>query len=204
MRRQSRGFTLLEMLIAMSLLGILIVVLYGGLHIAIQGWHKGSAQTERVTDMRLVESFLRDQLRQSVSVFRNDPDKGRVVYFEGETQRLGWVAPLMTYLGQGGLYFIELQPVPHDGGTALQLHWLVYRPTNELNEAPPADDTNSQTLLVDQVTAFKVSYFGTSQPGQDPAWTDNWDNLQQRPELVRIELAVANQAWPTLTVALLD
>ncbi len=203
-RRHGGGFTLLEMLIAMSLLAILIVVLYSGLHIGIRSWQTGLAHAGRVGDMRLVESFLRDHLRQSVSVFRSDPDKGRVIDFEGEPRQVAWVAPLMTYLGRGGLYFIQLRQVDQAGGAALQLRWRMYRPDNQGGDAFASDDPNAQTTLIGDVTDFAVSYFGSEQRGQPPVWTDSWHNTQQRPELVRITLAVGGRSWPRLTVGLLD
>ena len=199
------GFTLLEMLIAMTLLALLMVVLYSGLHLGIRSWQTGLAHTQRVGDMRLVESFLRDRLRQSVSVFRNDSDKGRVIDFEGTSRRIGWVAPLMTYLGRGGLYFMQLRSFDKpDGSRALQLRWRMYRPSTQDEDTFAPDDPNAQTTLVDNVSEFAVSYFGSEQPGQPPDWTDSWNNTQRRPELVRITLGVGGRSWPTLTVGLLD
>ncbi|MCB1809457.1 MAG: prepilin-type N-terminal cleavage/methylation domain-containing protein, partial [Candidatus Competibacteraceae bacterium] len=62
--RQS-GFTLLEMLIAMVLLGMVLVVIYGGLNTSMKSWDKGNERAELINELRLVQEFLRTQLRQS-------------------------------------------------------------------------------------------------------------------------------------------
>ncbi len=200
MARQT-GFTLLELLIAMSLMAVLMVVLYGGLNIGIRSWQTGLAQTERVNEMRLVESFLRTQLRQSVTVYRNDPDLGQVVFFEGHDSGLGWVAPMLTWLGRGGLYFVQLDQLDGDPEPVLRLRWQPYRPGDAVDDSLD-EDAVEETTLLSGVGEFSVRYFGSPEPGLEPSWQTNWENPVERPLLVSIALTAAGRPWPELTVAL--
>ncbi|MDX1606525.1 MAG: prepilin-type N-terminal cleavage/methylation domain-containing protein [Candidatus Competibacterales bacterium] len=195
------GFTLLELLIAMSLLGLLVGVLYGGLDTGIRSWERGLSQSARVNEMRLVSGFLRTQLRQSRTVYLNDPDRGRVVFFDGTEDSLGWVAPMLGYLGRGGLYDVRLDRIEQGDEAMLRLRWRPYRLDADLDDVldPEAEE---ETVLLEQVSEFVVRYYGSPEPGQDPSWQSHWDNPAQRPALVSIALVVAGRQWPTLDVAL--
>lgn len=198
--RAQKGFTLLELLIAISLMAVLMVVLYGGLNTGMRSWQAGLDQTERVNEMRLVTGFLRTQLRQSMTVYRNDPDQGRVVFFEGDDTGLGWVAPMLSWLGLGGLYFVQLDWSDDDDGV-LRLRWQPYRPGDAVTESLDEDATRETVLLVG-VSDFAVEYYGSPEPGADPEWRELWENPAERPLLIRLSLAKAGRPWPTLTVAL--
>ena len=202
--QQQNGFTLLELLIAMTLLGMLLVVLYGGFNIGIKSWDKGEAHADKLNEIRIAQEFLRTQLRQSVTVFRTDAVTGRELYFIGESDRIGWVAPMLRYLGMGGLYYLELDHVGDgtvDAGE-LRIRWYPYSPGNEDNVID--GDDSEQTVLLAGVTEFEVEYFGADEPGEDPYWTSQWVNLQQRPELIKVNVSLADNAWPELIIPVLN
>lgn len=201
--RRARGFTLLELVIAMTLTGMVMVLLYGGFDLGVRSWDSGQARADRLDEVRLSQDFLRRQLRQSTTVFRNDPDLGRVLYFNGEAQRVGWVAPMLQYLGLGGLYYIELDRVgdPDDG--QLRLRWFPYNPADVI-DVLDGDDVE-QTVLLEGVTDFRVQYFGPGEQFDDePEWHEEWQNPQLRPLLVRLSVELRDADWPSLTVALLN
>ena len=58
-RFQQAGFTLLELLIAMTLLGMILVLLFGGLRLGVRSWDASQKQVDSLNSVRSLESFLR-------------------------------------------------------------------------------------------------------------------------------------------------
>ena len=196
------GFTLLELLIAMTLLGMVLVMLYSGFNIAIRGWDKGEESIDKINEIRLTQEFLRRHLRQSVSVFRNDERDGRVLYFFGEPDKIGWVTPMLRYLGLGGLYYLELDLVENNEDGQLRLRWFPYNP-NDQDDVIDSDDAE-QTILLQGVSDLKIDYFGPEEPEDDPDWHDRWENIQERPTLIRVSLNLKDNVWPALVVTVFN
>lgn len=197
MKKQS-GFTLLELLIAMTLMGLVLVIVYGGLNLGMRSWEAGEARAEQTNELRLVEDFVRSRLSESVGVFREDPDQGSVVAFEGDESRLTLVTPMLAYLGLGGLYLVRFEVVEGGEGARFSLRWQPYRPGSlELAEG-------EETVLVDRVTGVRWTYFGSGEPNAEPQWHDRWPNPFERPSLVRLDLEVGGEPWPALVAVLPD
>lgn len=199
---RQQGFTLLELLIAMTLLALLMGVLYGGLNTAIQAWTRGGERQEMINTLRLTGDFLRVRLRQSRTVYRYDLASGQQqVYFEGDAERLTWVTPMLAHLGFGGLYVLQLD---WPDRSFLRLRWFPYQPGDGVEEVVIDEDHIGDTVLLEQVDDFSIRYYGPLESDQEPEWHRLWDNPMERPQLVSLELTVDGRAWPTLTVALQD
>ena len=61
-KRGERGFTLLELTIALTLLALLSAVLFGSLRLAGRSTDGGQAKVEAAASMRLAQDFLRTNL----------------------------------------------------------------------------------------------------------------------------------------------
>src|SRR4030095_6686425 len=57
-----RGFTLVELLVALGLLALMSAVLFGSLGLACESWAAGEAKPEATSGMRLAGDYLRAQL----------------------------------------------------------------------------------------------------------------------------------------------
>jgi general secretion pathway protein J len=199
--KPAAGFTLLELLIALSLMGLVLVMVYSALWLGIRSWDAGDERATQLNDMRLVQGFLRRNLRQSQTVFRIDEDAQRVVVFEGAVQHMTFVAPLLTHLGLGGLYLIELDLVDVEGIGQLRIRWQPYRP-DTLEDNRVHEDDSEATLLLSEVADVQWSYFGVEEDGDEPDWHERWVNTQERPRLVNLRLTWRDEPWPDLVVEL--
>jgi len=200
-RPGSAGFTLIELLIALTLVGLLSVVLIGGLRFGTRVWETGHQRSESFAQIEAVHGFLRRQLGQATwsEPVAGTPDGSKD--FEGLPDRVRFTAPLSAYIGVGGLYRFELAPIERPEGMAVELTWQLYRPDRD--EWFEDDDATHRTLVED-IEAIRLSYFGTLDEDDDPDWHDAWESQSTLPALLKLELefpANDRRAWPELTVA---
>ena len=189
------GFTLLELVVAITLMGLVLVLLYGGLRLGLNSWDSGEARAETTNRLRLVEEFLRRQLAQSMTVYRTNDQQEKVVVFVGQANGIEFVAPMLAQLGQGGLYRVRIEVA--DG--RLWVRWRPYLPGD------PNAGEERETVLLDGVSALEWAYFGPERDDdRQPRWRSDWTSSERRPVLVRLNLTVREEPWPDLVVALTE
>ena len=60
-----QGFTLLEILVAITLLGLLMAALFGGVRLGVRAWEASGTRLDNDTRLTAVQDFLRDRLTQA-------------------------------------------------------------------------------------------------------------------------------------------
>ena len=121
--RKQSGFTLVELLLAITLMSMLLALAYGGLRASARATERGQVILEESGRIRMAHQFVRKQLNQMVPlVFLQDEvqEQERTV-FEGSSDAIRFVGPMPGYLGFGGPQVQELALVPGEQGTALVL-----------------------------------------------------------------------------------
>ncbi len=221
---KNRGFTLLELLIALALVGLILMLLYGALHFASRAWDSAEARLDRDTRITALWHYLGDRLRRTRAVQAWVPDARRSDFlFHGETEALEFVTDMPAQLGAGGLYILRLQPVARHGRRALLLRrWFYHpevlsgeagvppwRPLGEaaLNESglekPGLRAWYSESVLVEDLREVRFEYFGPPQPGDSEGdWLERWEDRNRLPWLVRLRVTDRQGAWPAMTFGL--
>ncbi|AGA33580.1 General secretion pathway protein J [Thioalkalivibrio nitratireducens DSM 14787] len=191
----ARGFTLLEVMIALVLLGLLLSLLFSGLRLGAGSWDAAERAGREVADRMQVLEFIDRSLARAEPVFRQTADQGPVLVFEGRPDGVDWVAALPGHRGGGGLYRLSLEVA--GAGTAeaaLVLGQRLFHP-----DTLAATQTDRETLA-DGVQEIALEYFGTQAHGREPNWTDHW-RADRLPRLVRMRIRDREGEWPPLIVA---
>lgn len=98
---RAAGFTLLELLIAMSLLGFILALLFAGMRLGARSWDAGEALAEKSAHMAALQGFLRRELAQAVPYkWKKKPDMN--LAFIGQPGFIRLVAPISVRSGPGG------------------------------------------------------------------------------------------------------
>jgi general secretion pathway protein J len=196
------GFTLLELLIAMTLLGFILVLLFGGLRLGARSWDAVQQQVDNLNTVRSVESFLRREMTLAYP-YRWKSIPGQRMAFLGERNKISFVAQLPSRIGVGGLYAVSLELEQSDMGKRMVWRHVPLNPQmqdfSELAQAPEMVLVGSELSAVDEIW---LSYFGRDGEGTAPRWADRWDSDARLPALIKIQVRFANGTeWPDFVVA---
>lgn len=194
MKRRQGGFTLVEMLIALSVAALLVGLVYGAVRVGQRSADALGVQSEDTELMRIGWQFLRDAVTQARPV--PDPaNSGDRTGFHGMPDTIEFVADIPTYVGIGGLMRIGLHSSVTAGGQQLVL-------TRERFDREPATagaDPAESVVLVDDLDTLQITYFGQIEPDVPPAWHKQWSAHSALPNLVNISVTPARgRAWPVL------
>ena len=191
------GFTLLEVLIALVLFSFILIMLYGSLYSTGQNWRASEIQTRENDDKRLILSFIRKQIEQTLPIIRVDDEENRVI-FRGDDSSLLYVSNLPAHHAGSGIYLLRLGMWRDE----LALEYLPLSKDNAMFEKDIFIDAEEITL-VKNIKTIDLDYYGRDDLDAEPYWRDEWDNKKRLPELIRFRI-VTNQRdpWPELVIAL--
>lgn len=198
-RRAARGFTLLEVLVAITIFSLVIAVLYAGYRLAVRSWESGERTQAAVSELRLAGAFIRRHASEAFPLAISESRAWRL-WFQGEPERLVFITAMPAYLGQGGMYEMTLQVDDGKEGAALTVARRLLHPDAESGR-PGVDDRARP--LVEDLESATFDYFGTSAEDGVPSWHRSWVDQQQLPQLVRLRVISRRAgAWPDMVIPL--
>lgn len=195
---KNRGFSLIELLIAMTILGFILSLLFSGFRLASSSWDRAERHMDDNTQVQIGRSFLRNLLTQAYPHrWKSVPPR---IAFVGAPNGLRFVTELPSHLSSGGLQQIALEVKPN--GQEFQLIFRRGDLKGEDNGFGVGDE-ESERIVIDGAKEIAFSYFGKE--GEQPSptapsrWFDEWNNANQLPSLIRIHFEM-QPAWPDLLI----
>jgi general secretion pathway protein J len=186
-QRAASGFTLLEILVALAVFGLLLVGLSQTVRFGLTAWRNQARLSDGKTDLEAVDRSLR------LIIQNLDPgdgsDRPAIV---GAANSLTGTSLLR--LPSGGMTPTPIEAGLAVSGSRLVLRWRPYQHGDPLQPAPPPQETE----LMDGVAHLGIAYWQPS-----GAWSSAW-NAPDLPLLIRIQLTFIGERsarWPDIVVA---
>ena len=200
--RDDHGFTLVELLVAFTLLGLIAVLFAGAFQFGARIWESGSERAEAGEEVRVAQGLLRRQLARSVAKLRSRQDGDAPALFQGTRGALSFLAPFPAQDSDDGLYRQSLTLERTKDGGQLIYAWS---PLAEGDAEPAAVEAASgRVVLLERVAALESAYFDPGDDETPAGWRDGWA-AETLPRLVRLRVEFEDrkrQPWPALIVAL--
>lgn len=196
------GFTLLEVLVALVLTGMLIALLFRDLQVTAHMRAVGGARGDRIIQVTTFHEGVRALLEQARAIRIRPAAPGVAaasgtppVLFDGAPDRLIFVAPMPARVGLGGTHLFDLESKRSGASWKLVLHWRLYR-------AEAGGGWDGDSVLLDGLRSVHFFYYGSDGPKLPPRWHDRWDGRPALPLLVKIAAAFDDgTALPDLIAA---
>lgn len=180
MRRAGRrGFTLLEVVIALTIVATLLVVMFSSLRVGLAAWQRGGERAELLDRTRSLAQILTRALNAGYP-YQKPATAGEParLLFEGEPDRLAFVTAAAPFPTAAPMAFTAVT-LSHDAGSGLAIRQKPL-PNDEAFESLPP-------VVVDAtVAAVKFRYLRDS----NRTWTDRWDAATEHMLPVAVEVTL--------------
>jgi general secretion pathway protein J len=179
-----RGFTLVEVVIALTIVATLLVVMFGSLRVGMAAWQRGDERAEVLERARSLTQIVTRSLGAAHPYMTSPQGRESArLLFEGAPDRLAFVTGAPPFPTAAPIAFTAVT-LSQDVG---QVPGLAVRQKPLPNEKP--FDPDLQPALVDG-TVSDVRFRYLREP--DHVWTDRWDAVQERalPAAVEVTLSI--------------
>lgn len=186
--KNQTGFTLLELLIALSILSLIMGIIYGGMRFGNRAWDAGEARAESNQRLRLVLNQLAEEIRSaySIKMVGETPDD-KYLAFWGEPDRIKFVtvtAGLMSEPLENKLRALSYY-VDTDEGLVMKETALNY------DDFFSQLDTQEAITLNPEIAEIGFRYYYVPEEekdgelvAQEGIWSTEWDPTDKEEKLL--------------------
>lgn len=193
-----RGFTLIEVLIAMTLLSIMVVLLFSSLKICADSWEKGENKITDVNEVAAVYNFFQRHLSAAKPLWNDFSEEEKTFSFQGKAKALQFVSAFPASAGRSGLQLFSLRLQEEDNDRLVKVTLTPFFPVAEGEEW-----RKEEVSLIKHVSDFTLAYFGSDDGVSESSWRDEWLDKDIQPRLVKINIKLENGIyWPEMIIDL--
>ena len=189
MNQQNRGFTLIELVIALSLSVVIVIILLAAMRLAYKSQAKGAEKVEMAQKIRLLEDRITWLLRGAYPYFvkKTDTDEEKI-FFKGESDQIGFVTSSVDGYGKGpedmaGLKWISIF-ADREG---LKMREKVFFLKDVFE-----DEGGKVYLLDPEVKTLELEYYDIPEDEKQGDWVPSWEPEEKKylPEAVKFTITL--------------
>jgi type II secretion system protein J len=187
-QNRNRGFTLLEVIIALTISVAIFVILFAAMRLGYKSQESGNKKEEVTQKMRILDDRITWLIRGVYPFVYADPEKTDEpkLYFEGKDDKIGFVTSSVDSHGKGpedigGLKYVSI----FQDRKGLQIREKVFF----LDDA--FDDSGGKVYVLDpEVTDLQFEYYDIPPNEKDGDWVSDWDptDKQYMPAAVKVKM----------------
>jgi len=180
--RGDYGFTLLELIISIVLLGIIIVIIAGAMRLGFRSVDSGEKKIESLERMRASLDIIDSQIQSQIPL-TYDEEGERKYYFTGEKESLQFSTNYSIWGGQKG-YVIVTYEVSSEGDG---------KPVLYASENIVGIEGSRVTKLLDAFDAIYFEYYYKDITAEEGNWVEQWTDSSTIPEKIKVHLVTGER-----------
>lgn len=194
---KTEGFTLVEVVVTLTLIGFIVLIVSGTFRLGLIAWEKGDSAKEEYQKVRIISQLMSEQIKSNIPFkIKTKKAEGDYLAFEGKTNSLRFVSSLSLKTRQPeGFVYVVYQLKEGKGGAGGQLVLYEQRALNrdffedELKE-------ESEISLLEGITDIRFEYYQEedSSKNRKEGWVEEWNAKETKefPRALRMTILQKN------------
>jgi len=193
----SSGFTLLEVIVTLTILGFILLMVSGTFRLGLSSWEKGDDVKEDYQKIRMVSQLVSRQIKSVVPYkIRTERAEGNYLAFDGKAHSLRFVSalPIKARRPEGFVYVVY--QFKDDGGKKGE--FVLYE-QRALNRNFFEDDLREDlaVTLFGGVSQVRFEYYreADKEKGRTEEWVEEWNAKEEKelPKALRMTITYWNE-----------
>ena len=176
------GFTLLELMISIAMLGVIVLITAGAMRLGFRAVVTGENKVEHLERMRASLSIIDSQIQSEIPLTYND-DGARKYAFKGARESLQFPTNYSLWSGQMGYVMVTYTVVSQAGG----------KKALSLSENIVGAESKREARLFDAADRISFEYFFKDPTEEEGRWVEQWTDETNIPEKVKLHVIQGSQ-----------
>ena len=186
-----KGFTLVEVMITMTIFGFILLIIFGGFRLSYSAWERGDSNKEDLQRRRIISQLISQQIKSIVPYrIKTEKAEGDYLAFQGKSQSLKFVSalPIRTKRPEGFVYAIYV----------LKEGRFIFYEQRALNRNFFEEETKEEMKisLLDGISNIRFEYYREADKEKNlmGEWVEEWDAKEEKklPKLLRMTISFKN------------
>jgi general secretion pathway protein J len=190
MYQKNKGFTLIELVIALTLSVVIVVILLAAMRLAYKSQAKGAEKIDMAQKIRLLGDRLTWLIRGAYPFFFKKLDEQKL-FFAGESDKIGFVTTSVDSYGKGPEDLAGLKWV----SVFMDSEGLKVREKVFFLEDVFDDDGGKVYLLAPEVKKLEFEYYDIPEGEKKGDWVSDWDPDEKEyiPAAVKFKITLEHE-----------
>lgn len=195
------GYTLLEMLVALSLTGFLSTALFANVGLGARVWDKVEDRSQQAAAENVLDKVVRRHIELAVPVGLTAGATRQQIFFEGRSRNLRFFTEASAGAMPPGIYGVEFQISGDQDNKALLVRRARVAIGGFHEDQYVAWDESRLMLAGREVD---MAYYGHLDGDGEAEWHREWSSQRALPDLVRLSFGNGEEAKTILIAPVLD
>jgi len=170
-----RGFTLLELLISITMIGLIALIVTAAVRLGSRSVDGGERRIESLERLKNSIDIIESQIMSEIPL-SYDEDGNKKYYFQGERESVQFATTYSIWGNQRGYVLASLKvEVDNTGKKSLRVR-----------ESPLIGGVEAETTLFDRLDDIYFEYFYKDPTEEEGRWVREWTDEMNMPEKIRI------------------
>lgn len=195
-RSHPKGFTLLEVVVTMTILGLILVIVFGAFRLGLSVWDKGEQTREEYQRQRTATQLIFRQIKSSVPYkIKTQKAEGDYLAFQGNAHSLRFVSTLSLRAARPDGFVFAIYEFKEGGSEGGRLVAYEKRVTNKdfFEEGPKEGEG---VTILEGLSDIRLEYFREEDPQKtrSEAWLNEWNAKEEKelPSALKMTITFKN------------